>query len=548
MTTPKFHGASARGLETTPRSESFEGRFGRMFHSLSLYPAKFGKDDKEVRENLHKLAVKMVALAEDEPTPETEIDDEENQGIDAGYTYLGQFIDHDLTFDPMSSLAKQNDPNGLIDFRSPRFDLDNVYGRGPDDQPYLYQGDGMKLLLGRRMTGNPHDPNARDLPRNNPDPLNPPPPVNSPARALIGDPRNDENVIVSQLQVSMIRFHNHMVDVMTAEAAEHGQTPPTFEQVQQQVRWHYQWVVLHDFLPTIVRKDVLKAVLPKVVDGHAPTAKEYKDKLKFYRWENEPFIPVEFAVAAYRFGHSMIRPVYRLNTTLPNRQTIFTDPVNDPGEFLSLRGFREFPDSWAVDWDLFFGSGKASQPTSGPERVQKSYKIDTSLVNPLGKLPVQVASLITSLAERNLVRGWTMGLPSGQKVAQYMGLKPLTDEKLLVGKGTKAFDDNTKHPTEENKDEQNVTLASLSPVFKGNAPLWFYILAEARNASFTGDDNATFQLGEVGGRIVAEVFIGLLVGDIHSYIYQNPGWRPRPDFMTGDHFKMADLLKQSLKG
>lgn len=268
--------------------------------------------------------------------------------------------------------------------------------------------------------------------------------------------------------------------------------------------------------------------------------------LKFYRWENEPFIPVEFAVAACRFGHSMIRPIYRLNTTLPIRQSMFTDPIKDPGEFKSLRGFREFPDSWAVDWNLFFGSGNAAQPTSGPERVQKSYKIDTSLVNPLGKLPIQLARLITLLAERNLVQGWTMGPPSGQKVAQYMGLTPLSDDKLLVGKGTKAFDDNIKHPTAENKNEQNVTLASLSPVFKGSAPLGFYILAEARNSSFTGDNNAPFQLGPVGGRIVAEVFIGLLVGDVHSYIYQNPGWTPRTDFMTDGHFKMADLLKQAV--
>lgn len=92
------------------------------------------------------------------------MDDEENQGINAGYTYLGQFIDHDLTFDPASSLQKQDDPDALVDFRTPRFDLDNIYGRGPDDQPYLYEEDGRLLQLGRPLTGNSQDRDTRDVP------------------------------------------------------------------------------------------------------------------------------------------------------------------------------------------------------------------------------------------------------------------------------------------------------------------------------------------------------------------------------------------------
>src|SRR5438874_6213351 len=126
-------------------------------------------ETKYTEYDLKKLAAAMIAEHEDDPTPETEVDNEENQGIDAGYTYLGQFIDHDLTFDPASSLEKQNDPDALVDFRTPRFDLDSVYGRGPDDQPYLYQIDGLHMLLGRRLSGNPHDPNTRDVPRNSPE-------------------------------------------------------------------------------------------------------------------------------------------------------------------------------------------------------------------------------------------------------------------------------------------------------------------------------------------------------------------------------------------
>src|SRR6266581_5504399 len=223
-----IHG-STRGLERVQASRQFAGRFGRMFRTLE--PADFDKKD------LQCLAAAMVAEREDPPTPEGQDDPEENSAISAGYTYLGQFIDHDLTFDPTSSLQRDNDPDALVDFRTPRFDLDCLYGRGPDDQPYLYEADGVRMLLGRPLTGNPHDPNTRDLPRNSPAPGNP-------RRALIGDPRNDENVIVSQLHATFLRFHNRIADLLHGADAD-------FHTVQRLVRWHYQWVVLHDFLPTI---------------------------------------------------------------------------------------------------------------------------------------------------------------------------------------------------------------------------------------------------------------------------------------------------------
>src|SRR5207248_11007383 len=154
------HGTRVRGANHAPRSPEFEGRFGRMFRTLP--PAHH--DEQALRD----LADKMTSPPEDTPTPETQPDAEENDGnpgIAAGYTYLGQFIDHDLTFDPASSLQRQNDPDALIDFRTPRFDLDCIYGRGPADQPYLYRNDGIHMLLGRQVTGSAFDPNTRDLPR-----------------------------------------------------------------------------------------------------------------------------------------------------------------------------------------------------------------------------------------------------------------------------------------------------------------------------------------------------------------------------------------------
>lgn len=534
MTLRRFHGSPIRGLDTTPRSTSFEGRFGRMFRSLP--PAVFNEAD------LKELAKRMVAQAEANPTPEDEVDDEENQGIDAGYTYLGQFIDHDLTFDPASSLQKQNDPDGLVDFRTPRFDLDNVYGRGPDDQPYLYEEDGIRMLLGRPLSGgNATDQNQRDVPRLNPSATSQP---DHAARALIGDPRNDENVIVSQLQASMLRFHNRMVDYL-----REFEPDIRFEDVQRQVRWHYQWVVLHDFLPTIVGQEMVNSILPHLVkDPQTGLPGDIRDKkpvLKFYHYKQDPFIPIEFTVAAYRFGHSMIRPIYRLNQTLAKRQSIF---VSGPDTaFESLTGFREFPANWAIDWDLFFNPGNT--PPSGKGRTQKAYKFDTSLVNPLGHLPASVGGQMPSLTERNLLRGWRMGLPSGQAVAKLMQVPVLSDEELKIGKA--------------NADgfEDNKSILEAGNSFKGNAPLWFYILAEAlheveKKAMAIQDPDPKkqaalrnaipVQLGPVGGRIVAEVFIGLLLGDSHSFLSQEPDWTPEPAFCRPDGtFTMIDLLNQA---
>ena len=503
-----IHG-STRGLERVQASRQFAGRFGRMFRTLE--PADFDKKD------LQCLAAAMVAEREDPPTPEGQDDPEENSAISAGYTYLGQFIDHDLTFDPTSSLQRDNDPDALVDFRTPRFDLDCLYGRGPDDQPYLYEADGVRMLLGRRLCGNPYDSNSydsktRDLPRNAP--------VSGPKRALIGDPRNDENVIVSQLHATFLRFHNRIANWQKDHCED-----ADFRTVQRLVRWHYQWVVLNDFLPTIIGWVMLSSILPHLVKR--TSILQDKPNLQFYAWRDEPFIPVEFSVAAYRFGHSMVRPLYRLNTTLPDRQVIFSRDPHVP----DLRGFREFPAQWAIEWNLFFRMGPT--PRQGPRRVQPAYKIDSSLVNPLGHLPPSIASQVPSLAERNLLRGLRMGLPSGQVVAKKMGLPVIPDAQLKVGKAP------------QKDSPSNKLLVDISPKFRGKAPLWYYILAEAQQVFRS--HKTPIRLGPVGGRIVGEVFAGLLLGDPYSFLNQDPGWRPIAEFTKNGKFGMAELIAQAMQ-
>jgi hypothetical protein len=519
----RIHGM-LRGLDSVGRSPGFDGRFGRMFRTLP--PAEF--TDKALTD----LAAAVVADPEEHPTPETDPpDDEENIGekyltvgipaVSAGYTYLGQFIDHDLTFDPASSLQKTNDPDALLDFRTPRFDLDCVYGRGPDDQPYLYQDDGVRMALGRALAGNSHDPGARDLPRFNP--------ASGAKRALIGDPRNDENVIVSQLQATFLRFHNRVADFLKINS------PDDFPVVQRDVRWHYQWVVLNDFLPTVLNAQTVAEVLPHVAKGTDVLADP--PQLRFYHPKDEAFIPVEFSVAAYRFGHSMVRPQYRLNEVTPPGEGA---PAGGPDPRLpifsaageSLVGFREFPASWAVDWRLFFPI-RATSPSKGKDRVQPAYKIDASIVNPLGMLPQSVARGLPSLAARNLFRGRSMELPSGQSVARAIGVPILPEDKLRVGKAN------------EDDFEKNPRLADVSPEFENNAPLWYYVLAES--ASVFEKNDTPLRLGPVGARIVAEVFAGLLLNDRHSFLRQNPLWKPHQAFTSNGRFGMPELIAQAIQ-
>jgi len=560
------HG-SLRGADTLHPSPQFEGRFGRIFRTLPA--AKLDPDD------LRKLAfdgitAKPEVVKDDsgdskrdkdnhlipKATSENEIDDEENFGIPAGYTYLGQFIDHDITFDPVSSLQRQNDPDALIDYRTPRLDLDCIYGRGPADQPYMYDRDGLHFALGRDLKYGDSESPVTDLPRFN-------------GRALIGDKRNDENVIVSQLHGVFLRFHNAVANKLNEKAS-------TFEDVQRIVRWHYQWVVLHDFLPRIVGWEIIHEILPHL-NKNKKDGNIYKDKpqLCFFKWKNEPFMPIEFAAAAYRFGHSMVRPIYRLNTQLgadasedekergiAGRQFIFA-AVQKEG----LNGFREFNVKWAIDWKLFFELGKKlnASEKQGVGRVQPAYKIDSSLVNPLAFLPEFSERVepegdlkmdrdghpkaregeISNLAYRNLLRGESMALPSGQSVARYMGLVPLKDDDLKVGKA------NVEGLTE------NKSIAEYGASFSDNAPLWFYILAEAqygwaqqaKDSKGSEEDKNILpvQLGPVGARIVAEVLIGLLLGDRHSFLSQSPNWRPsdRDWLNKEEEFGMPELIKAS---
>jgi hypothetical protein len=463
-----MHGFNYREPQI-PRSRFNEpGRFGRMFPWLrGLKSFNPGPED-----------LGAVGGPMDGGNPPPNDTSQNNRRIRAGYTFLGQFIDHDLTLDTTSILERQVDVDGTTNFRTPAFELDSIYGLGPAVQPYLYeQPEGGRLLIAA---------DGNDLQRN------------AQGRAIIGDPRNDENIIISQLQLLFIKFHNKVYDTEVADMP-HGRA--RFEAAQTIVRWHYQWLVLNEFLPRIV--------------GNAAAAAEMA--APSYAFETEhAFMPVEFAVAAYRFGHSQVRPGYLVGAgrgagLFPdNPDAAFTDAAGNPQD---LRGFRPVPAGLVVDWAFFFGPGGA------PQLGQDSKKVDTLISTVLLKLPTGVVpqgdtlqGKKRSLASRNLQRGIDMNLPSGQAVARYLGIPELSEAEIWTTNG--------------------------AMVGSGPAPLWFYCLREGEVK--TGGT----RLDGVGAAIVARTFVALMLKDKASYLAQDPGFKPK--LGTGGRFTMTDMVNYTL--
>jgi len=385
----------------------------------------------------------------------------DNHCISAGWTFFGQFIAHDISAD-RSLIQHHANVEELRNFRIPRLDLESVYAAGPTGTPYIYDiEDPDKFLLGINDAGQ-----KNDLPRN------------SQGRALTGDSRDDVHSLISQLHLVFLRFHNRVVD----ELREHG-TPDAdvFAEAQRLVRWHYQWIVIHEFLPLTVGQTMVNDVL-----SQGP---------RFYRWEERPFIPIEFSDAAYRYGHSQIRAVYQLNDHTHGR--VFPECV----------GACPVPQERVIDWRYFFQLDEAhpAQPTR---------RIDARLVHPLIDLPESVVGhteipAYHSLAVRDLLRGHALDLPSGEAVARVMEVTPLSE------------------------DERG--LKELS--WEGETPLWYYILKESEVRA-DGE-----RLGDIGGRIVAEVLIGLIDADARSYRSVEHDWQPVLPGGKAGTFSMADLLR-----
>ncbi|GAB1268697.1 heme peroxidase family protein [Aurantivibrio infirmus] len=380
--------------------------------------------------------------------------------IPAAYTFFAQFVDHDITLDTTTALhGEELDASAiskLPNLRSASLDLDCVYGFGPEASPFQYD----PVQPGRMLVGSDVDgiSNPNDLPRN------------SVGRALIGDPRNDENIFVSQLQLLFIRFHNRRL------------VGRSFEKTQEDVRYHYQYIVLNDFLKRVCDEDIYNFALPKIVENarKAPKDRDYPfcnllDKC------GRICMPVEFSVAAYRFGHTMVRSVYPVNDGHPAIELF--------DERFGTLGFGPVPPELTVDWRFLLDVQKCFPHV-------KSKAIDHLLADELIHMPDPIVGRNSpandrSLAFRNLLRGYVLGLPSGQKAAKALKDKgypidPGQDLKFNDIPGWECLGDDAKKIAK-------------------HTPLFFYLMREG-GALHNGE-----RLGPVASAILLEVFGNMFV-------------------------------------
>lgn len=465
-------GAGSQSSEFTrifPRLHAFAAPSARIRSALSELGRKGGLMDAG-----DQLAAGPVQLIVD---PNLSLNNPDSHHT-AGATFMGQFLDHDMTFDTMSRLGRPTDPRTAPNTRRPFFDLDSVYGDGPSGSPLLYDpADRAKFRV-------EHGGLFEDLPRD------------ANGTAIIADPRNDENLVISGLQVAFLLFHNAMVDRMR-QGEPDWSGADVFDEARRMTTLNYQWLLLHEFLPQYVGEAMVNDVL---ANGG-----------KFYPTPaTAGTIPVEFQMA-YRFGHSLVRPSYRANFTGNGGNAFFAmvfDSGQPPGvEPTDLRGgvraSRRF-----VGWQTFFRFPEFANDTRPNKRI------DTRLSTALFDLPLgTIASGLppVSLAERNLLRHLTWSLPSGQAIAAAMGGPVLPDSAFAE-------------------------LQSIEPSFVSSTPLWYYVLREADLLA----DGET--LGPIGGRLVAEVFIGLLRADPTSMLNQAPPFVPTLGATPGA-FSMVDFLR-----
>jgi hypothetical protein len=416
----------------------------------------------------------------------------------AGYTYLGQFIDHDLTLDltPLDRASPnvEDTPN----FRTAFLDLDQVYGGGPTLSPFLYEKGSRgaeRFLIGKTKDDLTL---AEDLPRN------------AEGIALTGDPRQDENLILAQLHVAFLKLHNVIVAdsaLLSASPSYRRLGDTDFAVARRIVTWHYQWLIRHDYLKQVLDPEVFEK-LPEL-----ESAKRNRPPLDFR-------IPVEFSVAAFRFGHSMVRDQYKTGVNRQHENVSLPDLLGLTG---SMGGASPaLPAEWVVSWDRFFlhrGGDTA--------HLNRTRKIDTQIANSLHQLEqltmkpfaaqTPPGSLPSELPVRTLLRGARVDLPSGEDVAREINrrenwVRILTEDEIVSG---------------DHKD----ILTNPRYGLLGNTPLWYYLLKEAELHK-NGAGQPGRSLGPIGSYIVADVILDALVADPDSYL-SVAGWNPTIPTMNG---------------
>ena len=479
--TPLGFALTARAVDTRD--------FGFLFSGLQDEPDNLLPERRRTRNALVKLGRAMQAGGGGD------------SDIPAAYTYFGQFVDHDITlelesatlpelFDPdLTPLGRAEIREKIRNARTATLDLDSVYGG-------LAPRDGEKMLIGKvdESSGGrpPGKDDNNDLPRRGRKPDD----RERDREARIGDPRNDENLIVAQLHVAFLRAHNRLVN--------QGED---FVGARKLLRQHYQHIVLQDFLKRIAD--------PQVVDETIEQNRVYTPE------EERLFMPLEFSVAAYRLGHSMARAEYDFNVNF--RPATFEELFTFTALSGQLGDFDTLPEIWIIEWENFVDAGTP---------FAKTRSIDPKLVEPLFELRDLRGNILQEdrarLAVRNLLRGYLLRLPTGQAVARALGQRlqgerniPVLTEQQIRGAAA---------------NDAQVQVLQDDGFLQRKTPLWYYILAEA--ASLEGGQ----RLGPVGSTIVAEVLVGLVRRSEGSILRTN-GWQPMLPSTQPGTFTLTDLLK-----
>ena len=540
--------AAAAGLvDATEHTTPFDYLFDGL---AEIWPAAHLSNDDPAA-TVAALKALGSAMVEDQ-LPADPLTQPENSIIPPVYTYWGQFIDHDMTANTDRENPGISDINAtpfiprdpdfvrahLGNLRHPALNLDSLYGDGPTFDPSApttaaRQYNGIKFLVGPISLTRTDDPTKpipgdqvapagdleHDLPRDDIPAAGDDPEKIGVAR--IADGRNDENLIIAQLHTAFLRFHNNVVDWVTANEPEYAGDAAVFARARQLVQYHYQWLVINDFLATVTATGIADQVL-------------YSDEHLFDPECDDVYMPLEYSVAAYRFGHSMVRGAYDYNRNfgrpgkvIPNASFSllfkFTGKASPP--FIGQT--HTLPFNWVIEWDNFVDKGS-------PVADHFARKIDTRLAPALRDLnnegvgaPPIVQQIQKRLAVRNLLRGYLLGIPTGQKIAEKLGIAPLTAAELQQGNSAGIND------------------ALAQGGFLENTPLWYYVLKEAE---VRANGNS---LGELGSRIVCETIIGQIRIDPDSYLHVAGGWTPHdgvklpdgdPIVSIGDLLRFAKVL------
>ncbi len=374
--------------------------------------------------------------------------------LPAGHTFFAQFLIHDLTYELVRRLSTDRTPR-TIQTGPSSLRLQSLYGPGPEMAPHLYAFYEQDYFSGRLLdspSGTQHD-----LPRNRQ------------GRALIADPRNAENVVLAQLHLGMLRFHNAMAHHV-ATTGDHG--PALFNRAQRQARWHYQWAVVYDFLPRVVDPAIVEAALDR----------------DFSHEEPPQGLPLELALGIFRYVYSQVRLKYQIN----DNAEVTLVPAEGTSDTLLRHRSQSIPSRLAVNWSHFFEINGADP--------QSSKLIDTKITPAFLNLPLidDPRPARRSVAVRFFLQAKRAGLPSGEAVARALG-----------------------------ETDRLPRTAALRKLGLDETPLLYYVLAEAEHQY---EESEQDRLGPVAGRLLADTIVRLLRRDPQSYLNAHPDFSPASEF------------------